>query len=45
MRELVFYHVYLFIKKVGNSMQVDIMGSKKLPSLIENIVSMISEEH
>jgi hypothetical protein len=45
MRELVLYYVYLFIEKVGKSMQVDIMGSKKLLSLIENIVSMFLEDH
>jgi len=44
MRELVFYYVYPFFKRVGKSIQVDILGSKKLLLLIENIVSTFVED-
>jgi len=35
-----FYYVYFFFSgRVRKSVQVDILGSKKLPSIIENVVS------
>jgi hypothetical protein len=45
MKELVIYYIYLFIIRFKKFVQVDIMGSKKLPSLIENIVSMFIKDH
>ncbi len=44
MKEHVFYYVYLFFGRVGKLVQVDILGSKKLPSIIENIVSIFVED-
>jgi hypothetical protein len=44
MREPILYYVYIFVKKVGKSMQVDIMGNKKLPLLIENIMSNFTRD-
>ncbi len=39
MKEHVFYYVYLLSGRVSKSVWADILGNKKLPSLIENIVS------
>jgi hypothetical protein len=39
MGELMLYYVYLFLGRVKKSVQVYILGSKKLPSIIENVVS------
>lgn len=44
MREPMLYYVYLFFKKVGKFMQVDIMGSKKFPLHIENVLSTFVED-
>jgi hypothetical protein len=44
MKELVLYYVYLFFGRVRKLVQVDILGSKKLPSIIENVVSTFVED-
>jgi hypothetical protein len=45
MRELILYYVYFFIKRVEKLVSVDILGSKKLPSFIENVMSTFVEDH
>ncbi len=44
MRKHVFYYVYFFFGKVSKLMRANILGNKKLPSLIENIVSNFVED-
>jgi hypothetical protein len=44
MKEHALYYVFFFFGKVGKSVQADILGSKKLPLLIENIVSIFFED-
>jgi hypothetical protein len=44
MKELVLYFVYLFFGRVGKLVQANILGSKKLLSLIENIMSTFVED-
>jgi hypothetical protein len=44
MKEPVLYYVYLFFERVRKLVQVDILGSKKLPLIIENIVSTFVED-
>jgi hypothetical protein len=39
MKGLTFFYVYLFIGRKGKSMQPNFLGNKKLPSLIENVIS------
>jgi hypothetical protein len=41
MKELVLYYAYLFIGKVKKSVQVDVLGKKKLMSFIDNTISTI----
>ncbi len=45
MKELILYYVYFFIKSVEKLVSIDILGSRKLPSLIENVVSTFVEDH
>ncbi len=44
-RKLIFYYVYFFIKRVEKLVPTDILGNRKLPSLIENVVSTFAEDH
>jgi hypothetical protein len=44
MKEPMLYYVYFFFKRVKELVQVDILGSKKLPWIIENIVSTFVED-
>jgi hypothetical protein len=44
MKEHVLYYVYFFFGRARKSMQVDILGSKRLPLLIENIMSTFVED-
>jgi hypothetical protein len=45
MRKLILYYVYFFIKRVKKLVPTDILGNRKLPSLIENVVSTFVEDH
>jgi hypothetical protein len=45
MKEPVFYYLYLFIKRVRKLVHANILGSKKLPSFIENIMLTLSKDH
>jgi hypothetical protein len=39
MKEPILFYVYLFIGRIGKCMQSNYLGNKKLPSLIENVIS------
>ncbi len=39
-----FYYVYLFFRRVGKLVQADILGSKKFPLIIENVVSTFAKD-
>jgi hypothetical protein len=44
MKDPILYYVYLFFGRVGKLVQVNILGSKKLPLIIENVVSTFAED-
>ncbi len=45
MKEPMFYYVYLFFGRVGKLIQANILGSKKLLLIIENVVSTFAKDH
>ncbi len=44
MKEHVLYYVYLFFERVEKLVQAYILGSKKLPSIVENLVSTFAKD-
>jgi hypothetical protein len=44
MKEHVLYYVYLFFRRVEKLVQAYILGSKKLPSIVENLVSTFAKD-
>jgi hypothetical protein len=44
MKELMLYYAYLFFGRVRKSVQANILGSKKLMSIIANVMSTFVED-
>ncbi len=44
MKKPVLYYVYFFFERVEKLVQADILGTKKLPWIIENVVSTFAKD-